>query len=149
MELPKPLFAIINPIVGFLLRSPIHGFWSDSLMLITFRGRKSQREFSTPVRYVRDEAMVRCFTSAENRWWRNMRGGAEVTLRINGKDGRYIATAIEDDSSEIKEQLLHYLEKFPQDAAYHKIRLNPDKTLVKEDLEEAAQHAIIVEARPI
>ena len=118
-------------------------------MLVTFRGRKSQREFTTPVRYVRINDTVRCFTSAKNQWWRNMRGGAEVTLRINGKDSRYRATAIEDDPAQVKEQLQNYLAEFPQDAAYHEIRLNKDKTLVVEDLEKASRSAIVVEARPI
>ena len=68
MRLPEPLFAIINPVVKTLLRSPIHGFWSKSLMLITFSGSRSGRRFTTPVRYVRVGDAVRCFTSAENMW---------------------------------------------------------------------------------
>src|SRR5262249_17743027 len=52
MRLPEPLFVVINPVIRALLRSPVHGLMSKSLMLITFTGRKSGRRYTTPVRYV-------------------------------------------------------------------------------------------------
>jgi len=149
MKIPEPLFAIINPIMRLLLRSSIHFILSKSLMLITFTGRNSGHQFTTPVRYFRDGETVRCFTSAENQWWRNLRGGADVVLRIEGRDAPYHATAVENDPEEVKKRLRHYLGLFPQDAAYHDIRLNRDKSLVSEDLEKASRSAILVEAVPI
>lgn len=148
MKLPEPLFVIVNPIVRTLLRSPVHGFFSDSLMLITFTGRRSGRSYTTPVRYVQDGEVIRCYTSAENQWWRNLRGGADVELRVRGKVKPYRATVIAEDPDTIREALREYLALFPQDAAYHEIRLNKDKSLVVEDLEHAARHAVVVEARP-
>ena len=118
-------------------------------MLITFTGRNSGRQFTTPVRYFRDGETVRCFTSAENQWWRNLRGGADVVLRIEGRDAPYHATAVENDPEEVKKRLRQYLGLFPQDAAYHDIRLNRDKSLVAEDLEKASRSAIVVAAMPI
>jgi hypothetical protein len=50
---------------------------------------------------------------------------------------------------EIKKQLVTYLGLFPQDAAYHDIRLNKDKSLVAEDLEQAVPKAVVVEANPL
>ena len=117
-------------------------------MLVTFTGRKSQRQYTTPVRYVRDGETVRCFTSGENHWWRNLRGGADVVLRIEGRDASYYAIAVENDPEEVKKWLQFYLGVFPQDAAYHDIRLNKDKSLVSEDLEAASRNSIVVEARP-
>lgn len=149
MRLPEPLFVVINPVMRSLLRSPIHFFWSKSLMLITFTGRKSGRRYTTPVRYVRVDGAVRCFTSAENLWWRNLRGGARVSLRIEGKEMPYQALAIDQDRQKIRQALGHYLALFPQDASYHGIRLNPDKSPVAEDLDRASEHAVVVEARPV
>lgn len=146
MKLPEPLFAIINPIMRLLLHSPVHALWSDGLMLITFRGRNSGRTFTTPVRYIESDGVVRCFTAAENQWWRNLRGGADVVLRIRGQDRPYRATVLDNDPIQIREWLEYYLGLFPQDAVYHDIRLNKDKTLVREDLERAAHNAIVVEA---
>jgi hypothetical protein len=149
VKLPESLFSIINPIIRSLLQSPIHGLLSGSLMLITFTGRKSQRLFTTPVRYVCVGDTVRCFTSPETLWWRNLRGGADVVLRLKGQDKRYHATVIENDPEQMREALIHYLGLFPQDAGYHDIRLNKDKSLVSEDLEHASKNSIVVEASPI
>jgi hypothetical protein len=149
VKLPESLFSIINPIIQSLLQSPIHGLFSGSLMLITFTGRKSQRLFTTPVRYVCVGDTVRCFTSPETLWWRNLQGGADVVLRLKGQDKRYHATVIENDPDQIRDALIHYLGVFPQDAGYHDIRLNKDKSLVSEDLEHASENSIVVEAGPI
>ena len=149
MKLPEPLFKIINPTIRFLLRSPIHGFCSDSLMLITFTGRKSNRRFTTPVRYIQVGEIVRCFSTSKGLWWRNLRERAEVSLRIRGEEKQYTAVAIEHDPQRIRDALQHYLELFPQDAAYHEIRLNRDKCLVAEDLNQACKNAILVEALPV
>lgn len=147
MRLPEPLFVVINPVMRTLLRSPLHFFLSGSLMLITFTGRKSGRRYTTPVRYVRVDGLVRCFTSSENLWWRNLRGGALVSLRIEGRERPYQAVAIDADPQRIRAALQHYLALFPQDASYHGIRLNPDKSLLAEDLDRASKHAVVVEAR--
>ncbi len=116
-------------------------------MLITFTGRRSGRQFTTPVRYIRDGETVRCFTSAENQWWRNLRGGADVVLRIEGRDVPYHAKAVDNDPEEVKRWLKYYLGLFPQDAAYHDIRINRDKSLVSEDLEQSSRSAILIEAQ--
>jgi deazaflavin-dependent oxidoreductase (nitroreductase family) len=149
VKLPEPLFVIINPIMRLFLRSSIHGFMSGSMMLITFTGRKSGRQFTTPVRYIKVDETIRCFTSAENQWWRNLRSPAEVQLRVQGKTRRYTAKAVYEDAAEIKKWLMFYLDLFPQDAAYHNIGLNKDKSLVEADLLQAVEHAVVVEANPV
>jgi len=118
-------------------------------MLITFTGRKSGRQFTTPVRYIKTGDTVRCFTAKENQWWKNLRSAAQVTLRIEGQDGQYTAQATYDDPPQIRKWLLFYLDLFPQDAAYHDIRLNKDKTPVEEDLQRATHHAVVVEAHSL
>ena len=146
MKLPEWLFKIINPMMRFLLRSPFHSVLSDSLMLITFTGRKSGKRFTTPVRYIQKGDTVRCFTVAENQWWRNLREGARVSLLIKRQSAEYDAKAIFDNPVYIKEQLVSYLSLFPEDAAYHEIRLDKNKSLNAQDLELAVTKAIVVEA---
>ncbi len=70
-------------------------------------------------------------------------------LRIEGRDAPYHATAVQNDPEGVKKWLRHYLGLFPQDADYHDIRLNRDKSPVSEDLEKASRNAILVEAQPI
>ena len=118
-------------------------------MLITFTGRKSGKVYTTPVRYVTEQGVVRCFTNPENLWYRNLRGGAKVTLRIAGQNRDYLAMPIENDPARTRAALLHYFGLFPQDTVYHHIRLNKDKTLNAEDFEKAVTRAIVVGAKPI
>jgi deazaflavin-dependent oxidoreductase (nitroreductase family) len=149
MKLPESLFVIINPVMRLLLRSPMHPLMSSSLMLITYTGRKSGKVYTTPVRYLRTNSSIQCFTSADTQWWRNLRGGAEVTLTIQGEDKSFLAKVIENDPESTREALRHYLTVFPQDAAYHDVKLRSDKSLVIADLDRAAKHAIVVVATPL
>lgn len=132
-----------------LLRSPLHSLMSSSLMLITYTGRKSGKVHTTPVRYLRMNNSIQCFTSPDTQWWRNLRGGAEVTLTIQREDIRCRATVIENDPATTREALRHYLTVFPQDAAYHDVKLRRDKSLVIADLDRAAKQAIVVVAKPL
>lgn len=75
--------AIMNRLIGLVLRSPLHGVLSNNLMLLTFTGRTSGQQFTTPVTYTRDGNQLTVFSS--NPWWKNLRGGALVTLRIKGR----------------------------------------------------------------
>jgi hypothetical protein len=147
MRIPEPFFILINPMMRLLLRSPLHRLVSASLMLVGYTGRKSGRRFATPVRYVRAGETIRCFTTKETQWWRNLKGGAAVTLRIAGRDLPFQAVAIDDDPPRTRAALLDYLRTFPQDAAYHDVRLGPGREPNAADLDRAAQHAVLVEAR--
>jgi deazaflavin-dependent oxidoreductase (nitroreductase family) len=149
MKIPEAFFVVINPVMKFLLRSPVHWLFSGSIMLITFTGRKSGKRFTTPVRYVETDGVVRSYTAKENQWWRNLRGGADVVLRIRGEDKPYHAVAIHEDPHVVRKWLVHYLEQYPQDAAYHEIRRTPDKHLDPDDLERAVANAVVVEATPV
>lgn len=144
-------YKIINPLFSGILRSRLHGLASNGFMLITFVGRKSGRIHTTPVRYVRSGEAILCFTSPEIPWWRNLRGGAEVTLRIKGESCKYLASAIENDPLRIKAHLLDYFSVYPQDTMYYNIRRNKDKdkSIVMSDLERAANNLIVIEAKKI
>ena len=43
-----------NSIMKWLIRSPLHGLVSKSMLVIGYTGRKSGRRYETPVNYVRD-----------------------------------------------------------------------------------------------
>ncbi len=92
---PKALMQVVNRIIGPLLRSPLHGLISGSLMLLTMTGRKSGRRITTPVSYLPDgEGRLILFTFSP--WWKNLQGGAPVTLRIQGHDVAAVATPDSD-----------------------------------------------------
>jgi hypothetical protein len=118
-------------------------------MLITFTGRKSQRVYTTPVRYLQRGDAVWAFTSTENKWWKNLIDGATVSLRIQGKDRRYRAEARADAHDQVRDALRIFLSHFPQDAPYYDISLGPDRRPSESDLEKAAKGTVWVTAYPL
>ena len=73
-----------NPLIKAVLLSPFHGVLSKELMLITFTGRKSHRTITTPVSYYEEADTVNLFTRGN--WWKNLRSGVHVTLRVRGRN---------------------------------------------------------------
>ena len=43
---------IVNPLVRLILLSPLHKLMSETLLLLTYRGRRTGIEYSLPVQYV-------------------------------------------------------------------------------------------------
>src|SRR3712207_687565 len=78
--IPKFLYKIVNPTMGLLLRSPLHGRLSRNLMLLSFKGRTSGKSYTIPVGYVQNGDHVWVFSHSH--WWKNLRGGVPVTLHL-------------------------------------------------------------------
>ena len=148
MRIPEPLFAIINPSMRLLLRSPLHGLVSRSLMLITFKGRVTGRTYTTPVRYTKVGSTIRWFTNRDAKWWPNLKHDPTVVLRLAGRDVACSTRVIDDDPATVRALLAGYLTQFPADAVYHEVGLAKDGTPVPEDLDRAASHSLVVEAEP-
>ena len=77
---------LANPTMKVVLRSPLHGLVSNGVMLITVSGRRSGRQYTTPVNYVREGNTLTVFSRRNRSWWRNLRGGAPVTTRVRGRE---------------------------------------------------------------
>jgi hypothetical protein len=91
----------VNRAVAALLRSPLHPVASGQLALITVTGRRSGRQYTFPVGYRRSGERVTIAVGwpARKRWWRNLRDGAPVRLRLNGVDRTGVGTARGDERS--------------------------------------------------
>lgn len=102
LNLWKVFVRLQNPLMKWLLKSPLHFFVSRYYMLITFTGRKSGKIYNTPVQYKRRGDTIYVISNRQYIWWKNLQGGAEVTLRIQGGD--FIGTAdVSLKSHEIRE----------------------------------------------
>jgi hypothetical protein len=148
MKIPEPFFILINPAMRLLLASPLHWLLSSSVLLIRFRGRKSGREFTTPVRYIRSGPAIQCFTGRTNQWWRNMREGAEVSLVIKGLSAPYTMTAIQDPEK-VATSLAKLLEQFPQDAPYYEIVSPKGSPISEAQLRSAAARTVLVQGEQL
>lgn len=100
-----------NLFVIGLLRSPFHRLASGSLVLITYRGRSSGRRFTIPVMYAKRDGTLTIFVGhpERKRWWRNLRGGAEVDVWLRGRRVRRRADVVKDRAA-----VETYLDRYPR-----------------------------------
>lgn len=134
-----------NQTMKFVLRSPVHGMVSKTILLITFTGRKSGKTYTTPVSYSQSGDLVTIFTHAD--WWKNLRGEAPVTLRIQGREYQGLAEAIAGDKQAIANRLSEHLRKVPFDAKYYNVTFDEHKKPRVAEVEKAAQTAVMVRIR--
>lgn len=92
--LPKAAYRIVNPVMKLLLHSPLHSLLSKDLMTLSFQGRKSGKRYTIPVGYLQRGETLYLFTHSS--WWKNLRGGAPVTLRLRGKTVQGRAEPMQD-----------------------------------------------------
>ncbi len=146
MRIPEPLFVVVNLLVRALLCSPLHPLLSNSVMLIRFRGRKTNKLYATPVRYIRDGNHIRCFTSKHTRWWRSIRDKPHVILRIAGQEHAYHARTVVDAPNEIRPHLLRILALHPSDAPYHNLTLDSAGKPVPDEVERELRSTVMIVA---
>ncbi len=135
--------------VRWLLRSPLHGIVDGRLMLITARGRSSGRSFTIPVGYAAgvDGWYVLVGRHGSKRWWRNLEGGAEVTLTIHGKTIRAHARVMRwhTNHSMFESALALYLSRFPETARRLGVAM-PGGIADRAALREVARDSVMVRA---
>jgi hypothetical protein len=115
-------------------------------MLISFKGRKSGQVFTTPVRYIRQQDTIQCFTAKSNQWWRNVAADKDIVVRVAGYDYECSAEVVIDDDVRVKQAIAFLLEIFPADAPYYEISMKngqPDKN----ELEQASRLTALVETQ--
>ena len=140
----------INPIVRLILRSPFHRLLSGSIVLIVYQGRKSGKTYTLPVQYVRTGDTLNIVPGSPQikTWWRNLRGGAPVRVRLCGQDLSARAEVLTGDANgdEIRDILESYWRRFPAAARIHPVQHTPDGNFVAADLQAAARQMIVVRA---
>ena len=133
---------ILNRVMKVVLRSPLHRIVSNNLLLITFTGRKSGKTYSTPVSYFQEDGQVNIFTHAN--WWKNLRGGAPVTLRIRGRQLQGMAEPIADDKQAIAAALTAHLQKSSYDARFYDVTIDGQGNPRPEDVEKAVETVVMI-----
>ena len=124
-----------NDFVKFFLRTPLYIFMGNT-MLITVTGRKTGKKYTTPVGYYRSGGHLWVITSRDRTWWRNVKDGAEVEMRIRGKNVKGFADAVLDEGA-VAAQVGEYLQHVPMAAKPLGVRMEKGKP----DPEDAADLA--------
>lgn len=85
-----------NRPIGWLLRSRFHRALSGSVLLLTYRGRRTGAPHTTPLNYARDGDTLLLLSPRAHSWWRNLREAQPVDVLLRGR--RYHAIARTLDS---------------------------------------------------
>ena len=133
-----------NPMMIWLLKSPLHGMISRGVMLITVTGRKSGKSISTPTNYLRDENTLWVISWRDRNWWKNLRDGAKVLVLLAGKSVEGSGQVIEDEK-QVAQSLFEYYRKNPQVAKYVQIGIDAAGLPISADCERAAQKLVVVQ----
>jgi len=136
---------IVTRGMKLVLRSPMHGMVSKTTLLITFTGRKSGKTYTTPVSYSQSADQISIFTHAT--WWKNLVGGAPVTLRIRGRELQGLAEPVAEDKQAIAAGLTAHLRKVPFDARFYGITFDDHGNPRAEEVEKAVQTVVMIRIR--
>ena len=134
-----------NSIINRALISSLHGMVSGGMMLITVTGCKTDRKDTTPVGYYREDGYLWVVTSRDRTWWKNLRGGADVSLLLKRRPVTAIAEP-ELDAEAVEARLVEYVKHVPQAAKPLGIRIengNPNA----EDIARNARDRLFVKIR--
>ena len=130
-----------NDFVKFFLRTPLYLFMGDT-MLITVTGRKTGKKYTTPVGFYRDGNILWVLSSRDRTWWRNLQKGANVEMRIRGKDVTGFAEAVLEKDV-VASQLGEYLKHVPMAAKPMGVRMENGE-LHHEDVARLAEERLFV-----
>ena len=142
---------IVYPMVRLILRSPLHGLMSSSLLIISCCGRKTGREYHLPVQYAQAGNIIYIVPGMpeQKTWWRNLNDAAPVKLTLRGQSlaGNAVVLKAESDADAIMAGFDVYLRRFPAIAKVNHISQAVDGSFNAEELREAAAKAVIIRVK--
>jgi len=80
---PSALMRLVNPVMGFVLRSPLAGVLGKQFMVLSFTGRKTGSPYSIPLSAHVIDGQLYALTG--NPWKQNFRDGGPVQVVYDGK----------------------------------------------------------------
>jgi hypothetical protein len=143
---PAGLLRAVNPMVGFLLRTPLAGPLRKQMMVVNVTGRKSGRRYSIPLSAHQIDGTIYALTSAP--WKNNFRDGATAEVLHDGKTSTMRGELITDPNvvAELSERCAtFYGVKKAQTMMGLKFRDNRIPTV--EEFKEAAEREHMVAVR--
>ncbi len=136
-----------NSFMSWVLRSPFHGLLSDGMMLITVTGCKTGKKYTMPVGYYRENGNLWVITSRNRTWWKNLQGGAYVSLLLERRPVEAFAE-LELDPRAVEAQMCEYLKHIPQAAKPLSVRVE-NGNLNAEDIACVAKDRLFVRIKPV
>ena len=106
----------------WLLKSPLHKMVSGSILLVTVTGRKTKRPILVPVNYIRNGKTLWVASDRMRTWWRNLTGGAALTVLLARKTKQARGEVILHEK-EVVHALKEYYKLAPRMAKYFKVKV--------------------------
>jgi hypothetical protein len=94
---PSAVLRLVNPLLGVVLRTPLAGPFGKQLMVLSFTGRKSGRQFTIPVSAHVIDGELYALTGAA--WKVNFRGGAPAQVVYDGRTSTMRGEVISDQAT--------------------------------------------------
>ncbi|KBZ68512.1 hypothetical protein ACRU13_03775 [Mycobacterium colombiense] len=117
---PSALMRLVNPAMGFLLRSPLAGLARNQFMVLSFTGRKTGRPYSIPLSAHLIDGQLYALTG--NPWKQNFRDGGPVQVVYDGKSTAMRGELIRDRGA-VSDLLLRCAESYGVQRAQRMIGL--------------------------
>ena len=140
------LMTRLNPVVAWVLRSPLHPLLDRGLLMFRVTGRRTGRQYWIPVGYQHDGGKVTVLVSKAPRkqWWRNYRdpGPADVLLRGRTMHGR--AHVLPPESTVFREAIERTFRRLPGLGRQFGIRYDPRAGLTPAQCRTVAANAVVV-----
>lgn len=138
----KVLIQAFNLVFVSLLRSPLHGLLDNSFILLSFKGRKSGREYTFPVGYIRNGDLLQIISPRG--WWQNLRAGnVPVTILLKGEQRRGIAEAWKGNER-VADEFQHFVKKSPSLIRMYHIEQDASGQPKPESIRQAATHIALI-----
>ena len=132
-----------NWFMSWLLHSPFHRLISGSILLITYNGRRSEKQYSAPLNYVRDGNILWVTSVRDRTWWRNFReeGPIHVLLQKVEIEGNGLAIT---EPEQLGQAFSEFFRLAPANARFFKVDLEDDGTPIQEDLDRIVAERVLV-----
>ena len=135
---PQRLITVLNPAVRVGLRSPLHRWLDDSVLMLHVIGRRTGRRYDIPVGFV--DLGDRLLVVTQHPWRRNLRGGGDVEVTRFGQRFRMHAK-LDEDPDPVADIVAEILARFGVAGVKRRLGLEiqPGAQPTHEDLSEAAR----------
>ena len=137
-------WRLINPIISLLARSPFHFVISHQLLVVSFTGAKSGKQYLVPLSYHKHSSSYTCVTLRSNIWWRNLKSLPKTKIWLKGHLVDVDLTLEFKDDKSVEKTLREIVTNNRIEAFFANIKLQKDGQPIQNDLFKAAQlHTVL------
>ena len=133
---------IANQIVAPLLRTPMHRLISKDLLLLTFRGRKSGKQYTIAVGFGRQGNTLTLFT--DHTWYKNLLAYPQVKVHLQGKERTGTARVFPEDKELTAQEMLEFVRHRPGAARAYGVIFDAEGNANQESLRSAAERFVLI-----